>query len=162
LLEQAAFSKEHTAKIQITKGSFALGIGAFGGEWLDVQKRFGEFLAVAGAAAKFPTDCTNVPDYFVTNRNYTTEKVILYRAVCEGTYSHLLRFEAKKEQGSVSLVEIIETASKVLHTSPFGAVLIGETAGLVGASLVQSPMTQSGGGPFVYPEVADWFSFTAE
>jgi anti-anti-sigma factor len=162
LLEQAAFSKEHTTKIQLTKGSFALGVGAFGGEWLDVQKRFGEFLAVAGAATYLPTDGTNIPDYLVTTGSYTPEIVILYGAICEGTYSHLLRFESKKEQGSVSLVEVIETAAKVLDTSRFGAVLIGETAALVGASLAQSPTAQYTGGPFVYPEVVNWFSFTAE
>ena len=46
---------------------FALGIGAFGASDADCRDRFGEFIAVAGAAAYLPGDGTDVPDYLVAS-----------------------------------------------------------------------------------------------
>ena len=163
LLEECAFQPENAKKLRLDKSSFAFGVAAFGNNWNECKDRFGEFLAVSGAAAYLPTDGTNVPDYLVSSGNYFPELVVLYGAVCSGNFSHLLRFEADKEAGAVSLNEVIETACDALNTQQLGAVLIGESAGLVGASLLKSPVLQTAAaGPFHYPETVDWLAFTPE
>jgi anti-anti-sigma factor len=162
LLEQCAFQPENTTKLRLDKSSFAFGVAAFGNDWNECKDRFGEFLAVSGAAAYLPTDGTNVPDYLVSSGNYFPELVVLYGVVCSGEFSHLLRFEAEKEAGAVSLNEVIETVCDALETQRLGAVVIAETAGLVGASLLKSPVLQTTAGPFHYPETVDWLSFTPE
>ena len=47
--------------------TIAVGIGAFGAGDADCLHRFGEFLAVSGAAAYLPADGTEVPDYLVAS-----------------------------------------------------------------------------------------------
>jgi len=163
LLERCGFRQENTNTLRLDKSSFAFGVAAFGKDWNECKDRFGEFLAVAGAAAYLPTDGTNVPDYLVSSGNYSPELVVLYGCVCSGEFSHLLRFEAEKEAGAVALDEVIETAFEALATKQLGAIMIAETAGLVGASLLKSPVLQtSAADPFHYPETVDWLSFTPE
>ena len=163
LLERCAFGPENVSKLRIDRSSFAFGVAAFGSDWNECKERFGEFLAVSGSAAYLPTDGTNVPDYLVSSGSYFPELVVLYGAVCSGEFSHLLRFEAEKEAGAVSLNEVIEAVSEALQTQSLGAVLIAETAGLVGASLLRSPVLHaSASGPFHYPDTVDWLSFTPE
>jgi anti-anti-sigma factor len=163
LLSASDFGREQSEVLRITGSSFAFGVGAFGGNFEECKNRCGEFLAVAGAAAYLPTDGTNVPDYLISSGTYLPELVVLYGAVCTGPFSHLLRFEAKPQAGAVSLTEVLRTASAELHTLRFGAVLIAETAGLVGASLLKSPVKQAiAANPFHYPDTIDWLSFTAE
>ncbi|MFO0795279.1 MAG: hypothetical protein U0586_14610 [Candidatus Brocadiaceae bacterium] len=47
------------------------------------------------------------------------------------------------------------------HTA--GVVMVAESAGLIGAALRRSPVSQvSEATPLEYPEIQDWFSFSAE
>ena len=150
-------------KIRATKKSIAIGLGAFGENWEQSKSRCGEFLAAAGAAAYLPTDGTNIPDYLISSGTYFPEILVMYGAICTGDFSYLLRFESKKEHGAVALVEVLETAMSTCDTARMAAVLIGEAAGLVGASLLKSPAADSIiPRIFEYPETLNWLSFTAE
>ena len=77
----------------------AVGLGAFGNHFEDCQGRFGEFLAVAGAAAYQPTDGSNVPDYQMSEAMFVPELQVLYSLNCDGPFARLARFESKAGAG---------------------------------------------------------------
>jgi len=79
------------------ESSFAIGLGAFGQGFSECQDRFGEFLAVAGAAVCQPTDGSNYPDFVVAEGSLIPEVQVLYGAVCDGPFPTLARFESKTE-----------------------------------------------------------------
>jgi len=157
------FREEHCQTLSFPEAEFAVGLGAFGNGFADCHDRFGEFLAVAGAAAYLPTDGTNVPDYLVAAGTFVPVLEVLYCLTCEGQFAHLIRFETKKEAPSVTLTELVETCLEIAGTEVAGMVMVAESAGLVGAALRRSPALQaSENAPFVHPQIREWLSFTAE
>jgi anti-anti-sigma factor len=162
LLEGCRFNETHVKKLPLSKFAFSLGLGAFGDTFADCSGRFGEYLAVSGAAAHAPTDTTGVPDYLVSTGKFIPEMILLYGLVCEGNWRNLIRFDSKKEQEAVKLSEIIAFAHDLIRQDTFAMALVCESAGLVGASLTKSPAHAVAGAPFDFPQTVDWFSFTAE
>jgi anti-anti-sigma factor len=143
--------------------TLAVGLGAFGHTYEECQARFGEFLAVGGAAAYQPTDGSNVADYLLAEGNFVPELQVLYGLVCEGDFPHLARFEARPEAGAVPLSEMAAAALDIAGSATAALVAVGETAGLLGAALRQSPAhAPQDGAPFRYPEVRGWLSYSAE
>src|SRR5215470_13549107 len=55
LLQGCRFGEQHCQSLSFPETEFAVGLGAFGNGFADCRSRFGEFLAVAGAAAYLPT-----------------------------------------------------------------------------------------------------------
>jgi anti-anti-sigma factor len=163
LLDGCRFGEEHCRGISFPGSTFALGLGAFGSDFEDCRGRFGEFLAVAGAAAYLPTDGTNVPDYLVAGGTFVPELKVLYCLACEGQFARLIRFEAKKDPGSVKLAELIEACLEMAGGEIAGVAMVAESAGLVGAALRRSPALQeTAAAPFGDTQIRDWLSFTAE
>jgi hypothetical protein len=163
LLLGCRFGEEHCQTLSFPEAEFAVGLGAFGNGFADCRSRFGEFLAVAGAAAYLPTDGTNVPDYLVAAGTFVPVLEVLYCLACEGRFAHLIRFEAKKEAPSVTLTELVEACLEVAETEVAGIVMVAESAGLMGAALRRSPVLQaSENAPFAHPQIREWLSFTAE
>lgn len=141
----------------------ALGLGAFGGSSLEGAGRFGETLAVAGAAVSMPTDGSSVPDYQITEGELVPEVQLLYGISARGAFSHLLRFEAaRSSRGVVGLSTLVGAALELAPVADTAFVIVAETAGLVGGTLLRSPDETSGRSPLVFPEVRDWMSFTTE
>src|SRR6202035_4066211 len=101
----------------------------------DCQGRFGEFLAVAGAAAYLPTDGTNVADYLVATDEQGPELLICYGLLCEGTLTGFTRFEADEEAGRVSFSSLVQGCLDLAEADRIGLVILGESAGLIGAAL---------------------------
>ncbi len=163
LLGGCRFGAEHSRTMLFPETSLAVGLGAFGDTFEDCQGRFGEFLAVAGAAAYQPTDGSNVPDYLLAEGSFVPELQVLYGMTCQGGFAHLVRLDAKPEAGAVSLGELAGAALQVAGTDAAGVVLVAESAGLVGAALRQSPaLGASDGAPFQHPGVRQWLMFTSE
>jgi len=157
------FGEEHCQTLSFPEAEFAVGLGAFGNGFTDCRNRFGEFLAVAGAAAYLPTDGTNVPDYLVAAGTFVPVLEVLYCLTCEGQFAHLIRFETKKGAPSVTLTELVETCLEIAGTEVAGMVMVAESAGLMGAALRRSPALQaSENAPFAHPQIREWLSFTAE
>jgi anti-anti-sigma factor len=163
LLLGARFQSEQCWAVTVPDQAFALGLGAFGDGFEDCRARFGEWLAVAGAAIYLPADGTHTPDYVVPRGQYRTESKLLYGLICEGPLSYLARFDAAGEGGSLSLTELLTDALDIAGTHLAGIVLVAETAGLVGAALRRAP-TQAGSdeAPFRHPEIREWLTFTPE
>ncbi len=163
LLLGCRFDEQHAQTVRFPDTTFAVGLGALGNNFADCRNRFGEFLAVAGAAAYLPTDGTNVPDYLVATGTFVPTIEVLYCLACDGQFAHLTRFETKKEASSVPLVELVETCLEIAGTEMAGIVIAAESAGLMGAALRRSPALQaSETAPFTHPQIREWLSFTAE
>ncbi|MBI5307501.1 MAG: STAS domain-containing protein [Planctomycetes bacterium] len=127
------------------------------------NRRFGEFLTVAGAAAYLPTDGTNIPDYLIASGAFVPELKVLYALHTTGTFAHIASFETKKAKGGATLSEMVNACLDIAAANMVGIVIVAESAGLMGAALRRSPVSQaSEATPFEYPEIQDWFSFSTE
>jgi anti-anti-sigma factor len=143
----------------------ALGLGALGPDFEACRGRFGEFLAVCGVAAYRPTAGPGRPDFEQSAGAFVPKVHVLYGMAFPARGSQLVRFEAKGEPGgaSVRLSGIAEACLDQTRSSVAGFVLAGETEGLVGAALRQSPVgMRNGVDPFAHREVRNWLSLTPE
>src|SRR4030095_14575475 len=142
LIDGCRFSKENCYSMDFPDSSFAIGLGALGENFDECRTRFGEFIAVAGALAYQPTDGTNVPDHLVAAGKSLSHVQVCYGIACEqlstAPFSMLLRFQAGSG-GPVSLSELVNSCLEIAESPRLGIVMVAEAAGLVGASLRQSP-----------------------
>jgi anti-anti-sigma factor len=165
LLRGCRFGPGDCRTVAFPPTTFGLGLGAFGDNFEDSQARFGEFLAVGGSAAYLPTDGTNVPDFMVSTGELVPEMNVLYGLQCEGGFTHVMRFETLSVDSPISLAELVRTALEISSAPAIGMVMVGESAGLVGAALRRSPAAAGvavADAPFKYPEVRSWLSFSTE
>jgi len=156
------FEERDCRSLDVPANAFAIGLGALGRDYADCRPRFGEFVAVGGAAAYQPTDKGNVPDYLVSPEQTTSGLQVLYCLYCDGGFSHVLNFESKPEQ-TVSLLAMASQCLEITKGDTAAIVMAAETAGLVGAALRRAPaMAETGTDPFCHPEIRDWMTFTTE
>ena len=74
-----------------------------------------------------------------------------------------MRFEASHGFDAIPLSSLAESCLQVSGASTAGLILVGESAGLVGAALRRSPVAMSHGIDLFEPTQArDWLSLTAE
>jgi anti-anti-sigma factor len=155
------FCYSSSSPVRFPARTFGVGLGGFGGGFEDCRGRFGEFLAVAGAATYLPTDGTNVADVMVSAGELVPEIQALYALVGEGDFAMLARFEARADD-AVSLSELADESLAICGSGAAAIVIVAETTGLVGAALRRSPCAAQKGAPFAFPEVREWLSFTPE
>jgi anti-anti-sigma factor len=152
--------------LQIGPDLVSLGLGAFGANFEQCRDRFGEYLALAGAAAYQPGDGSNACDALISTGDYQPEVQALYGLTCQGGFSQLLRFEpdeGQAEDAVGSLSELAALALEITQSPAACVVIIGESAGLIGASLRRSPaMRAAGEDPLAFPAVRTWLSMTSE
>jgi anti-anti-sigma factor len=163
LLSGCRFTEQHAHTVRFPESTLGIGLGAIGSKFDECRNRFGEFLAVAGAATYLPTHANQVPDYQLAAGTFVPEMQVLYGVICEGSFASFARFEAKSESGTIPLSELAAACLEVAGTDRAALVLVAESAGLVGASLRRSP-AQPGSerAPFDFPAVREWLSFTPE
>jgi anti-anti-sigma factor len=142
-------------------GTFGLGLGAFGRDFEDCRGRFGELLAVGGAAVYLPTDGTNVPDFLIAGADSAPEVRLLYGLRFAGAPQIHARFEASAGQ-AFSLSSLAAAVLDLLAADRVGLVVVGEAAGLVGAALRRSPALAAEPPDLDFPEIRRWISFTSD
>jgi anti-anti-sigma factor len=142
--------------VHLPDDAFALGIGAIGGSPRDCCSRLGEFVAVAGCLAYFPSDGARLADYLVAG-GPPPRALLGSGLVCTGGFSHLLRFNTRAEADAVPLSELASVALKAVGGSIAGVVIAGETAGILGTRLRRSPAEAALS--FDVPAVKDWLTF---
>jgi anti-anti-sigma factor len=149
--------------VRFAADSFALGVGALAADAADASPRLGELLAVAGSAAYQPADGSTRPDFMVSEGSLVPQGHLLVGLTGDGLPQRLARFEATSERRTVGISEIAATALELAGSQAVALIAVTETAGLVGASLRQSP-AQAGdrASRFGYPGVRDWLSFSGE
>ena len=141
---------------------FGMGIGALGDDYDQCGPRMGELLGVSGVVAFQPTDGGRIPDYLTTLRDHVPSAMLASGIVCEGSFSHLVRFSAKHRGDSVPLSELASVCLDAAGSTSVGVVMIAETAGLVGASRRVSPASEGGAQRFDVTSLREWLTFTAE
>jgi len=163
LLRRGGFGVGHSRRVAFPADRFGLGLGAFGGSFAECQAHFGEFVAVAGAAAHLPGNGANVPDTLLAAGGMAPEVNVLYGLTCDGTPSRCLRFVASAGHGAIGLTELAGAGLDIAGEATVGMVVVAESAGLVGAALNRAP-TIAGAteDPLGFPQVRDWMTFTAE
>ena len=140
----------------------AVGIGAFGLGDADGLHRFGEFLAVSGAAACLPADGTEVPDYLVASGAEAPSIRVSRGVVCDGAFAREVRFETTGTGSVVSLAEVAAVCLELSRGEAAAIVMLAETTGLIGAALRQSPFETETDDLFDFPGVRARLTFTAE
>lgn len=162
-ISSGGFGASDCRSLPISTRRVSLGLGAFGQGFAETRSRFGEFLAVAGAASCQPGDGSGACDTLLTEGDYAPELQALYGLSCEGDFTHQIRFEPLAGGDSVNLSEIVAFALEIAGGPAACIVLAGESAGLVGASLRRSP-AQASSAPdvFGFPAVREWISFSAD
>lgn len=149
--------------LEIKKNCMAIGLGALGDGFEDCKTRFGEFLAVGGAAICLPADGSGAPDYLLAAGGYQPQIQTLYSMAAEGEFSHFMHYECREEVPSVPLSVILRHGADILGARTVAMVMIGETSGLIGASLKRPPVAAESAPPlFAFPEIRSWLSFTPE
>jgi len=88
---------------------------------------------------------------------------LAYGLVARGTFSRLIRFEARRGQrGVLSLGDLVESVLQELQSESAGFAILAESASVVGAMLKRSPALARGQSPLTFPTVRDWLTFTTE
>jgi anti-anti-sigma factor len=141
--------------------AFGFGLGAFGRDFDDCRGRFGELLAAGGAAVYLPTDGTNVPDFLIAGSGSAPEVRLLYGMRCSGPLRIHARFEAAAGK-TFTLSALAALALDLAGADRAGVIVVGEVAGLVGASLRRSPALAGDPPDFGFPEIRRWLSFTPD
>jgi anti-anti-sigma factor len=159
-LAGAGFAAEDCQSIAVEEDRLLLGLGAFGEGFDGCRDRFGEYLAVAGAAACQPTDGTNFPDYMIGSGSFVPALSSLYGVSCEGSFAKLVRFESASGTDPLPLSAILETCLEISGAQTAGVVVLAESAGLMGAMLKRPPV--HAGEFFAYPDIRQWLSFSPE
>ncbi|MEW6357126.1 MAG: STAS domain-containing protein [Planctomycetota bacterium] len=157
-----AFEERDCHFLSLPSNAFAVGLGALGSGYEDCKARFGEFIAVPGAAAYLPTDRGNVPDYMVSTDRGVSGLQVLYGLACEGGASHIVNFEAKPDR-TLSLLDLATQCLEITGAERVGIVMAAEVGGLVGAALKRSPALAAAGETALHhPAIRDWMMFTTE
>ena len=163
-LLKGGIATEPAAARRFDTHTVALGIGALGSKFAESVTRCGELLAVSGVAAFQPADGSSRPDFMVSEGALVPEGHLVLGLLAQGSFTSLARFEAKAEARSVGMSELAHTALELSGAEAAVIVAITETAGLVGATLRQSPApaARTEDERFGFPQIRDWLSFTSE
>ncbi len=141
----------------------ALGLGAFGQPQDDVSRHFGEFLAAGGVALSLPPDSGGQPDFVVTEQRLAPELVVAYALHLTGGFSVQARFTSSRiSSEAISLRDLAQAALALADAPQAVVVMLADTAGLVGASLLRSPAVEAPAGCFDFPAARRWFNLTPE
>ena len=161
MLERGIGTTQPAAR-RFDSSTVALGIGALGANFAENASRCGEMLAVAGVAAFQPADGASQPDFMLSEGALVPEGHLVLGLSAQGTFSSLLRFEANDEDRRIGITELMQMALESSGANAAVIVAVTETAGLVGATLRQSPTTNATDKRFGFPQIRDWLSFTSE
>ena len=146
--------------VACTLSTVALGIGAIGASDAECAGRFGELLAAGGAALYLPADGTETPDYLAGAGSDAPQILLQHGIVVDGRLTRLARFEPMTPGGAAPLTALADVSLHMTRSQAVAMVLIAETEGLVGASLLAGS-----GGPngdfFAFPQVRSRLSYTA-
>ncbi len=163
LLDGCRFSPTDCETLTLGADTIALGLGALGNDFSDSRAYFGEFMAVGGAVACQPADGFTRCDYLVSEGDFTPQIQSLYSLVCQGDFSHLIRFEPIEGKRSIGLTALANAALSLVDTPLACIVIVAESAGLIGAGLRRSPVFEPDAqAPFTFPAMRDWLSFSCE
>jgi len=157
-----AGATEAAAALSCPDSTLAIGIGTFDGAGDAQASSFGEFLAVAGAAACVPADGAEAPDYLVASESQAPEIRASRYLACDGAFARHFRFDGAPSGTPITMARLAELCLDFGGGAAAGMVVVAETSGLVGAGLKQAPPADFVGDLFEFPAVRSRLTFTAE
>lgn len=125
--------------VPIGERSLGVAIGAIGDDFDECHARIGEVVVAASAVIHLPTDGDGVPDYQLAPDARAVPTLLASGLICEGGFSHLVRFGISGGSPSVPLAELADVCLDAVHADVAGLAMVVETTGLVGATLRRSP-----------------------
>jgi anti-anti-sigma factor len=168
-LRTFGYRAEDCHSLAIGPDLISVGLGAFGTDYRQCRTRFGEYLAVAGAAVTQPGDGSYTCDSLVTTGAFEPTVQMLYGLCYRGVCSAQFRFEpdgaerAGADGGGITLSALAEAALKAIDADAACVVFMAESDGLIGATLRASPGTLTEGvDPLMLPDAQRWLSVTHE
>ncbi|HTC24569.1 MAG TPA: STAS domain-containing protein [Gemmatimonadales bacterium] len=161
-LTRAPFGSGDCRSVALTEDTFALGLGAIGGNYSDCRERLGELIAVAGCVAYFPSDGARMADYLVGAGETAPRAVVASGVSCQGGFTKLIRFNKQPDAEAIPLSELAAIGLDAAGGTMAGLVVAGETAGLSGARLRRSPAEAAAPVRFEVPAIRDWLAFAPE
>jgi len=161
-LDKMNFQKNDMHSIKIADDDFSIGLGAFGVDYEDCTRRFGEFIAVSGCAAYLPSNDTKFPDFISKRENLLPELKVLYSIGFKGEHSSCIRFETPFEKRRIGISDILGVALDASKAQTLGIVMVAESAGLVGASMKSPPLSDGLDDFFRHPEIRSRLDFSPE
>ena len=153
---------ENGACARFPKKTLGLGLGAVGNDPNDCKGRFGEFLALGGAAITQPADGKQSTDFVIEQGALVPEITAISGIAAEGDFASMIRFDGTGSLGGgIPLSALADLAVELCGNRSVGFALVAETEALVGAALCAQP-DANGAVSFDFPEVRDRLLFTAE
>ncbi len=156
-----AFDVSSGESLEFSAARFGLGVGALAATREEAMPNLGEMLCISGCVAHLPTNGSSRPDFLLAEHAYVPSGWLSSGLIAEGAPGSLLRFEARPECRGVPLAEVCAAMLENSGESAAAFVIAAEVAGLVGASLRQSPVSVAGDA-FAFPGVRDRLNFTSE
>ena len=153
-------------RVELDERAFGLGVGAIGDTPEQCEGRAGELLGAGGVLFHLPTEGAGIPDYLDTLGGRPPAAMLGVGLVCEGDFSHLVRFNAPASR-PVPLSELARVCLDAVGSDAAGVVVVAETAGIVGAwrrPAGQGARSNGGshGGSMDAAALRDWLTLTAE
>ncbi len=163
-LPHEVFFEKHCRRLDFPIDTIGLGLGAFGRSYADCEDRFGEFLAVSGAAAYMPTSKSGKSDYQISQGDFIPQVQVAYGLRCYGDFKELHRFESGTEEGRIRLSTLVDECLAISKTNLAAIVILAETSGLIGTALRRSPAMKADSieSKLSHPEIRRWLSFSPE
>lgn len=164
LIYSPSVSNGQCVLIDLQQPKFGVGLGAFGDAFDDFKARLGEFIALGDVIAWLPTDGKNRPDYLMKQGVLVPKANLLYGILCEGRFSHLVHFENPGPEKGIPFSQLLKDIRQLMPMQDTCLLMIAEAAGLVGASLSQSPVAPMvEHQPFLsFPVIRDQVNFPSE
>jgi anti-anti-sigma factor len=138
-----------------------VGLGALGARDAGLEARVGEWLVVSGVAVALPPDSA-AADYLAAAPGYQPECQLLYAAWFPDRWTRAARFRPVSDAGFVTLASLLNAALDWTGADRLGVLFAAESAGLVGAAAIRSPLAAGPADPFGFPSVRECLAFTPE
>lgn len=147
-------------QIRYPGARMGFGIGAFGDAGSGVERLFGEYLSAGGVTVCVPTDGRDHPDYMIEDGVFVPTISVWSGLSMHAEFSRQVNFEASEQYRGVPLSSLGLLALRETGTPAAAALIVAETAALIGARRTRSPLLDQE--PFAVPSVRTHFSFTTE
>lgn len=134
---KGGFSESDAQSVDFPDSTMGFGLGAFGSGYSDCKDRYGLYVAAGGAAFYQPTDGSRTPDFSVADDSIAPALSSLAGFSAQGSYAHLVRFEAKSEPpGIVSLSEVIAQLHEITGSKSLILTYFIETTSVIGSAMM--------------------------
>lgn len=142
--------------------TWGVGIGALGAGYADCEARFGEFLALGGAAATLPTDGSGVADFVQATGQLVPRVHALTAVRGSGRFAAMMRFQPAADGAVAGIAAVLDAVMHQCDARHVAVALAAEAGCVVGAHLLRSPAMLRGSSLLEFPAVRDHVSFTTE